>query len=125
MSVSISGVGGSASQNMVSGASMQMPPQQKMSNLFNAIDASGAGSISESQFNQAFETLKPPAAFTAAGPSSVWNSLDPKHSGQVSRHDFVNGMKDLMAKLRENNSSVSSAADTSTTGTQDFNNLFA
>ena len=57
----------------MSGASMRMPPNQKMSNLFNAIDASGSGSISQTQFNQAFSSLNPPAAFKSQGAQAIWN----------------------------------------------------
>ena len=77
-----------------------MPPNQKMSNLFNSIDTSGAGSINQAQFNQAFQTLNPPAVFKAQGANAIWSSLDPNGTGSVSKQDFVNTMKDLMAQLR-------------------------
>ncbi|MDE1902099.1 MAG: EF-hand domain-containing protein [Alphaproteobacteria bacterium] len=100
MSISISGIGSSSMPSMVSGASPYMAsPQQKMSGLYNKIDASGSGSITQSQFNTAFQTLNPPTAFKNAGASAVWNALDPSGSGQVSQQDFINGMKNLMVQL--------------------------
>jgi hypothetical protein len=33
-----------------------VPPQQKMSTLFDSIDTSGSGSITQAQFQQAFQT---------------------------------------------------------------------
>jgi Ca2+-binding EF-hand superfamily protein len=123
MSMAISGVGGADGYQAISGASMRMPPQQKMSNLYSQIDTGGAGSITQPQFNQAFQTLNPPAVFQAAGANTVWNALDPAGTGQVSRQDFVNGMKNLMVQLRQENSGGSSAAQTSTGATQALNGL--
>jgi Ca2+-binding EF-hand superfamily protein len=85
-----------------------MPPNQKMSSLFSSIDTSGAGSINQAQFNQAFQTLSPPAVFTAQGTSAIWNSLDPNGTGSVSKQDFVSTMKDLMVQLRADPSGAAS-----------------
>ena len=122
MSISISGMGSTGMSSMVSGASMSMPPQQKMSNLYSQIDTNGAGSITQSQFNQAFQTMNPPAAFKNAGSTAVWNALDPSGSGQVSQQNFVNGMKKLMVQLRQD-SSTSGATQTLASNTQALNAL--
>ena len=100
MTAAIAAVGAPGNLNIISGASGNMPPNQKMSSLFNSIDTSGAGSINQTQFNQAFQTLNPPAIFKAQGASAIWSSLDPNGTGSVSKQDFVNTMKDLMAQLR-------------------------
>ena len=71
MSMSVAAVGGPANLHIISGASGNMPPNQKMSSLFSSIDTSGAGSINQAQFNQAFQTLSPPAVFTAQGTSAI------------------------------------------------------
>jgi EF-hand domain pair len=102
MTAAIATVSGPTDLGIVSGASGNMPPNQKMTNLFNAIDSNGAGSIDQSQFNQAFPTLNPPAVFKAQGPDAIWNALDPNGTGSVSKQDFVNTMKDLMVQLRSN-----------------------
>lgn len=101
MSVAISGVNnsGGAIQAM-SGASAGLPPQQKMSLLFNKIDSSGSGSITQGQFNSAFQSLNPPAVFQQQGASAVFAALDPGGTGSVSKSDFVSGMSQLMASLR-------------------------
>ncbi len=124
MSMNVTAYGNVGVPSAVSGASWKMPPQQKMTSLYNQIDTSGAGSINQTQFNQAFQTLNPPTAFKNAGAASVWNALDPSGSGQVSQQDFVNGMKNLMVQLRQGNGS-SGAAQTSTTATQTLNNIIA
>jgi hypothetical protein len=98
--MSVAAVGGAGSPHIVSGASGNMPPNQKMSSLFNSIDTSGAGSINQSQFDQAFQTLNPPGVFKAQGANAIWSSLDPSGTGSVSKQDFVNTMKDLMVQLR-------------------------
>jgi len=100
MTISVATVGAPVSPEIISGASGNMPPNQKMSSLFNSIDSSGAGSINQAQFNQAFQTLNPPAVFKAQGADAIWNSLDPNGTGNVSKQDFVNTMKDLMVQLR-------------------------
>lgn len=99
--MNIQGVGMAAGASHVSGASAMAPPQQKMTNLYNQIDASGAGAITKAQFAQAFQTMNPPAAFRNAGLSQVWNRLDPGGTGQVSQQDFIAGMKNMMYQLRQ------------------------
>ena len=112
ISIHISAASISGMVSATSGASMSMPPQQKMSNLFSQIDPSSKGAITQSQFNQAFQTMNPPTVFKAAGSTAVWNKLDPTGTGQVSRQDFVNGMKNLMVQLRQE-TGASGAAQTS------------
>jgi len=104
----ISGLSGGASPVVMSGASASMPPQQKMTNLYNQIDASGAGSIDKSQLQQAFDTLSPPAVFKNAGVDAVYSQLDPNGTGSVSKADFVSGMKSLMVSLRSSADSLNS-----------------
>ena len=123
MSMTVSGVGGAAGHQAVSGASPSMPPQTKMSNLYDNIDTSGSGTINQSQFNQAFQTLNPPAVFKAAGEGAVWNALDPSGTGQVPRQDFINGMKNLMVQLRQSDAGSTNASQTSAVGTQTLNTL--
>jgi len=96
----ISGVSSSGVLHAMSGASAGMPPQQKMSNLFDKIDSSGSGSISQAQFDQAFQTLNPPGAFQQQGSDAIFAALDPNGTGSVSKQDFVSGMSSLMASLR-------------------------
>src|SRR5664280_3857517 len=100
MSMSVAAVGGAGNPHIISGASGNMLPNQKMASLFNSIDTSGAGSINQAQFNQAFQTLNPPAVFKAQGANAIWSSLDPNGTGSVSKQDFINTMKDLMVQLR-------------------------
>ena len=87
-----------------------MSPSQKMSTLFDAIDTSGAGSLTESQFSKAFQTHNPPASFQAIGASGVWSHIDPSGSATVSKQDFVSAMTGLMKELRGQGFSLSSSA---------------
>src|ERR1700688_117136 len=96
----ISGVSSSSVLHAVSGASSGAPPQQKMSSLFDSIDTTGSGSITQSQFEQAFQTKNPPAVFQNQGAEAIFASLDPTGSGSVSKQDFVSTMSKLMASLR-------------------------
>jgi Ca2+-binding EF-hand superfamily protein len=98
--MSVSPVGNMVPAHTTTGASPRLPPQQKMSNLFNRIDTTGSGSISQAQFSQAFQTMNPPSVFKAQGANAIWTQLDPNNSGSVSQADFVNIMKGLMASLR-------------------------
>jgi Ca2+-binding EF-hand superfamily protein len=84
----------------MSGASARMPPAQKMASLFSQIDTNNTGSISKSQFMQAFQTMKPTAGFRAMGADAVFQALDPSNSGTVSKQNFVQGMTQLMAQFR-------------------------
>ena len=99
----ISGITSSSGLHAVSGASNGAPPQQKMSNLFDSIDTSGSGSITQSQFEQAFQTKNPPAVFQNQGAGAIFSALDPSGTGSVSKQDFVSGMSKLMASLRADN----------------------
>ncbi len=109
----------------MSGASYGAPPQQKMSNLFNSIDTSGSGSITQSQFEQAFQTKNPPAVFQQQGAAAVFAALDPNGTGSVSKQDFVSTMSGLMASLRADSSgsSTSPPANSLTTSLQALNQI--
>jgi len=100
MSLDISGVGNTSMVHAMSGASAGTPPQQKMSSLFDKIDSNGAGSITQTQFDQAFQALKPPAVFQQQGSDAIFSALDPSGTGSVSKQDFVAGMSKLMVSLR-------------------------
>ena len=78
----ISGIASSSGLHAVSGASYGAPPQQKMSNLFDSIDTSGSGSITQSQFEQAFQTKNPPAVFQQQGAAAIFAALDPNGQRQ-------------------------------------------
>jgi hypothetical protein len=100
MNSSISAIGGTASPEAMSGASSYGSPTTKMNNLFSQIDTAGSGSISQTQFNQAFQTMSPPIVFQRAGASAVFSQLDPNGTGSVSQQNFVAGMTNLMSTLR-------------------------
>jgi hypothetical protein len=120
----ISGITSSSGLHAVSGASNGAPPQQKMSNLFDSIDTSGSGSITQSQFEQAFQTNNPPAVFQQQGADGIFASLDPTGSGSVSKLDFVSTMSGLMASLRDPPAqSGSPPADTLTASLQALNQI--
>lgn len=99
----ISGVSAAGGMHAMSGASYSGPPQQKMSSLFDAIDSSGSGSITQAQFDQAFQSKNPPAVFQNQGADAIYAKLDPGGTGSVSKADFVSTMSQLMASLRADN----------------------
>jgi hypothetical protein len=103
----VSGVGAASGVHAVSGASSSGPPQQKMSSLFNSIDTSGSGTITQAQFNQAFQSQNPPAVFQQQGANAIFAQLDPNGTGSVSKQDFVSTMSGLMASLRADNAGQS------------------
>lgn len=92
---------GAAMPQIVSGASMRMPPSQKMNSLFQQIDTNNTGSISKDQFMQAFQTLNPPKGFQQLGANAIWAKLDANGTGSVSKQDFVNGMTSMMSQIRQ------------------------
>lgn len=98
--MNISGIATTSGLNVVSGASSSGPPQQKMSNLFNSIDTTGSGTITQAQFEQAFQTKNPPAVFQKQGADAIWSALDLSGSGTVSKQNFVSTMSQLMVSLR-------------------------
>jgi hypothetical protein len=122
MSMSVAAVGGAGGLQAMSGASAGMPPQQKMTSLYNKIDASGSGSITQQQFTQAFQTFNPPPVFQQQGASAIFAALDPNNTGSVSKQDFISGMTSLMASLRADGSSAGSTP-TSTSSLQSLNSL--
>jgi Ca2+-binding EF-hand superfamily protein len=121
--VNISPISSSSGLHAVSGASTGAPPQQKMSSLFDSIDISGSGSITQSQFEQAFQTQNPPAVFQQQGAAAIFAKLDPSGTGSVSKQDFVSTMSGLMASLRADNSgsSTSQPSDSLTASLQALN----
>ncbi len=109
----ISGIGAANGLHAMSGASSSGPPREKMASLFDSIDTSGSGSITQSQFDQAFQTKNPPAVFQNQGADAIFATLDPSGSGSVSRQDFVSGMSQLMSSLRADNAGQSGTASSS------------
>ncbi|WP_052523516.1 EF-hand domain-containing protein [Bradyrhizobium sp. STM 3809] len=108
MSIDLSGVSAASGSSQVwSGASARAPASQKMTNLFDQIDTSGSGSITQSQFEQAFQTRNPPKDFKAAGADAIWSQLDPSNTGSVSKQDFVSSMTTLMKQMRTHHQSES------------------
>jgi hypothetical protein len=100
MNTIVSGIATAGDLHAMSGASGGMPPQQKMTSLYNNIDTGGSGSITQQQFNQAFQTLNPPPVFQKQGANAIFAALDPNGTGSVSKQDFVSGMSSLMVSLR-------------------------
>jgi len=100
MNMAIAGMVSAGMTQAMSGASMRMPPAQKMANVFAKIDTSGSGTITKSEFEQSFQSLKMPQAFKAMGADAIFEKLDPNGTGSVSKQDFVNGMKSLMSQVR-------------------------
>ena len=119
----ISGVGAASGMHAVSGASSSGPPQQKMSDLFDSIDTSGSGSITQAQFDQAFQTKNPPAVFQQQGADAIFASLDPSGSGSVSKQDFVATMSKLMASLRADNAGGSQPSASLAASVQSLNQI--
>lgn len=119
----ISGMGAAAMPQAMSGASMRMPPQQKMSNLFQQIDTAGTGSITKSQFEQAFNNMNPPAAFKSIGLDSAFAKLDPSGSGTVSKQDFISGMKAMMTQGHRRHTQDAPPPQTLADSTATLNNL--
>lgn len=111
--MNIAGIASVSGLHMVSGASTSAPPQQKMTNLFNSIDAAGSGTITQPQFQQAFQTKNPPAVFQKQGADAIWAALDPSGSGTVSKQDFVSTMSKLMVSLRAEGTSPGGSASLS------------
>ena len=107
MTSAISAASAATAPAVMSGASTRMPPQQKMTSLFQKIDTNGSGSITKDQLQQAFSTMNPPAPFANAGVDAVFSKLAPQGTGSVSQSDFVNGMKNLMVSLRADTQSLS------------------
>ena len=118
MSAAIAGLGMSVAPQAMTGASMRMPPAQKMNNLFSKIDTIGSGSISQSQFAQVFNSLNPPAGFKAMGASAVFAKLDPHGTGSVSKQNFISGMTQMMSEVRQQQQSNHASATQAPTPTQ-------
>lgn len=106
MSMAISATTGLNRPEVVSGASARQGPTQKMSNLFDKIDAKGSGSISRSQFAQAFETMSPPKRFKTMSANEVFNQLTTSKTNSVNKTDFVNAMTSLSSTLAQGKSPV-------------------
>ena len=100
---SISGVGAYMPQ-ATSGASKRMSPDQMFTQLFQQIDTSNTGSITEAQFEAAFQNIQKSTGTNTSSTSStsnadaIWSKLDPNNTGSVSKADFVSGMEGIMSK---------------------------
>jgi len=108
----VSSMAGAMMPQVVSGASMRMPPSQKMADLFQQIDTSNSGSITKAQFEQAFQTLNPPPAIKSMGADAIFSKLDPNGTGSVSKQDFINGMKPMVTHHRHHQDTSSAPPQT-------------
>ncbi|MDR3376177.1 MAG: EF-hand domain-containing protein [Ancalomicrobiaceae bacterium] len=119
MSTGISTVGSNAwNASSLSGASSRMSPSQKMSKAFDQIDTSGSGTITKSQFEQAFSSLNMPSSVRSQGADAIFSKLDPSNSGSVSKQDFVSGLIDQMKAARGHHGTSSASTLGSTDPTQ-------
>ena len=104
MDTSIQSIGTYGASNTSN--STAMSPTQRFTNMFNQIDASGSGSITEDQFDTALQAMNPQGASATTGSSSsstadaLWKQLDPNGTGSVSKQDFVSGMTTAMKQMR-------------------------
>src|SRR3974390_174091 len=119
----ITGVSANSGLHAISGASSSGPPQQKMSDLFDSIDTAGTGSITQAQFDQAFQTKNPPAVFQSQGANAIFSALDPNGTGSVSRQDFISGMSKLMVSLCAGNGGQSGSQDWLSASLQSLNQI--
>ena len=94
-----------------------------MSSLFDSIDTSGSGSITQAQFDQAFQSKNPPAVFQKQGADALFAALDPNGTGSVSKQDFVSGMSKLMATLRADNAGQSGSQSSLAASVQSLNSI--
>ncbi len=78
----------------------RIPASAKMANLFDLIDNSGAGVITRSQFDAAFQTMQPPRDFKSRGADSIWSSLTSGQSSGITKNDFISGMLAQMRSMR-------------------------
>jgi len=100
----ISGVGG-ISPHLISGAGKKMGANNIIAQMFQSMDSSGAGSISKSQFQSAFDSLNLPSKVKSLGADAIFNRLDPTGTGNVGRQDFITGIKTLYKQSQEQNGS--------------------
>jgi hypothetical protein len=101
MTTPISGVSPHVRVDTYTGASgARMPASAKMASLFDRIDSSGAGVITRSQFNNAFQTMQPPGDFKTRGADAIWSTLTSRQSNSIAKNDFVTGMLAQMRSMR-------------------------
>lgn len=98
-------------------AQPRVSPQQKLNNLFKQIDTDGKGTVTKAQFEQAFSKLNLPTSVKSLGAEATFSKLDTKHSGSISKQDFVSGMEALMknpsvAKTKQAGTETKAAAAT-------------
>lgn len=101
MTTPVSSVSSHVRIDTYTGASgARMPASAKMASLFDRIDVSGAGVITRSQFDTAFQTMQPPRDFKSRGADAIWSSLTSGQSGGITRNDFIAGMLVQMRSMR-------------------------
>lgn len=71
-----------------------------LTQAFQSIDTSNSGSISKVQFDAAFQNMKMPQALRSMGADALFAKIDPNGTGNVSKQDFISGMKNLVSQAR-------------------------
>lgn len=122
MAGSVSGLGGGAMPKIVSGASKRASSSQGLSQMFQTMDTSGAGSISKSNLQSALQNLSLPSSVKSLGADTLFNKLDTNKTGSVSRQDFVSGLRKIMSGLQvQGASSTQNGSSASSSAAQFFN----
>lgn len=71
-----------------------------LTRAFQSIDSANTGSISKAQFESAFQNMKMPPALKAMGADALFAKMDTNGTGNISKQDFINGIKSLAPKTR-------------------------
>lgn len=98
MSGGISGISGGNAPQVTSGASRMGGNSNKFVQIFQQMDTSNSGSISNAQFETAFNKTNLPAKLQAMGADAIYSKLDPNNTGSVSKQDFISGMRNIVTQ---------------------------
>jgi hypothetical protein len=103
----------------------------RFTRMFDSIDTSGSGSITETQFDQAFanvdltsgQTITKVANVTLPKPfgqsaPAVWSQIDPTNTGTLTEQQFVTGMNSLLINIRAQAQQATSAASSTSQAIQ-------
>ena len=78
------------------GANAPTATQQRLGNLFQQIDMYSTGSISKSQFEQAFNRINLPAPVKELGADAVLSKIAPDNAEIITKKEFVSGLESIM-----------------------------
>ncbi|MBF0170927.1 MAG: EF-hand domain-containing protein [Nitrospinae bacterium] len=100
MVMAVGGVGGAAGIQAPSAVGGKRSMAEAINTLWSHMDPAASGMVSRDQFGATLANAKAPGLLANLTPNELFDRIDREKDGQLSREEFANGIKSLLADLK-------------------------